>query len=194
MSSPARSEMFRSARRGGPVWPPKSLPPSRGKVPSAARRMRVLSRKVALRARESPPDIPLPLKSPLSKGGRKAAGRFPLPEIIHGAFLFFSVWAAHRGAWKRPDGGIGPYSRSNAPSDMPQGRTVCARGPPRSAAPTAKPEAPPEFRRGGTPGPPAVPSPPGRRNAYLPASAPSLIPSTNPRRKDSRSLSSPASS
>ena len=194
MSSPARSEMFRSARRGGPVWPPKSLPPRRGKVPSAARRMRVLSRKVALRARESPPDIPFPLKSPpCQKGGAKRRGD-SLSQRSFTARSFFSVWAAHRGAWKRPDGGIGPYSRSNAPSDMPQGRTVCARGPPRSSAPTAKPEAPPEFRRGGTPGPPAVPPPPERRNAYLPASAPSLIPSTNPRRKDRRSLSSPASS
>ena len=122
-----------------------------------ARRMRVLSRKVALRARESPPDIPLPLKSPLVKRGAQSGGGIPPPRDHSRRALFFSVWAAHRGAWKRPDGGIGPYSRSNAPSDMPQGRTMCARGPPRSSAPTAKSEAPPEFRRGGTPGPPAVP-------------------------------------
>ena len=193
MSSPARSEMFRSARRGGPVWPPKSLPPRRGKVPSAARRMRVLSRKVALRARESPPDIPLPLKSPLVKRGAQSGVGIPFPRDHSRRALFFSVWAAHRGAWKRPDGGIGPYSRSNAPSDMPQGRTVCARGPPRSSAPTAKPEARQNFVGAAHLGRPPFPCA-GRRNSYRPASAPSLIPSTNPRRKDSRSLSSPASS
>ena len=110
-----------------------------------ARRMRVLSRKVALRARESPPDIPLPLKSPLVKRGTQSGVGIPFPRDHSRRGLFFSVWAAHRGAWKRPDGGIGPYSRSNAPSDMPQGRTVCARGPPRSSAPTAKPEARQNF-------------------------------------------------
>ena len=33
---------------------------------------------------------------------------------------------------------------------------MCARGPPRSSAPTARPEAPPECRRGGTPGRPRL--------------------------------------
>ena len=162
--------------------------------------MRVLSRKVALRARESPPDIPLPLKSPLVKRGAQSGVGIPFPRDHSRRALFFSVWAAHRGAWKRPDGGIGPYSRSNAPSDMPQGRTMCARGPPRSSAPTAKPEARQNFVGAAHLGRPPFPPPHNlgptaeRRNSYRPASAPSLIPSTKPRRKDRRSLSSPVSS
>ena len=36
---------------------------------------------------------------------------------VHGAV--FAVGAAHRAARKRPDGGIGPYKRSKAPSDTP---------------------------------------------------------------------------
>ena len=43
--APAASEPTsrgRSRRRGGPMWPPASLPPCRGKVPSEARRMRVV--------------------------------------------------------------------------------------------------------------------------------------------------------
>ena len=66
-----------------------------------ARRMRVLSRKVALRARESPSRYPSPAKvPPLSKGGRKAAWGFPLPEIIHGA-LHFSLYGRHTWAARR---------------------------------------------------------------------------------------------
>ena len=86
-----------------------------------ARRMRVLSRKVALRARESPPDIPLPLKSPLIKGGRKAAWGFPFPEIIHGA-LFFSLYGRHTGA-----PGNGPMGASGPTADRMHLR-ICRRG------------------------------------------------------------------
>ena len=104
-----------------------------------ARRMRVLSRKVALRARESPSRYPSPAKAPpCQKGGAQSGVGIPSPRDHSRRAPFFSVWAAHLG---RP-----PFP--------------CA----------------------------------GRRNSYRPASAPSLIPSTNPRRKDSRSLSSPASS
>ena len=37
-----KTQPFSICRRGGPMWPPASLPPCRGKVPSAARRMRVV--------------------------------------------------------------------------------------------------------------------------------------------------------
>ena len=158
-----------------------------------ARRMRVLSRKVALRARESPPNIPLPLKSPLVKRGAQSGVGIPFPRD-HSRRALFSLYGRHTGA-----PGNGPMGASGPTADRMHLR-ICRRGA----------QCAPAGRRGRRPlrqnrklplnfvgaahlGRPPFPCA-GRRNSYRPASAPSLIPSTNPRRKDRRSLSSPASS
>ena len=53
--------------------------------------------------------------------GRPRAGLGPAPTERPESFPYF-VGAAHGAARERPDGGIGPYKRSNAPSDTPYGR------------------------------------------------------------------------
>ena len=50
--------------------------------------------------------------------GRPRAGLGPAPTERPESFPYF-VGAAHWAARERPDGGIGPYRRSNAPSDTP---------------------------------------------------------------------------
>ena len=50
--------------------------------------------------------------------GRPRAGLGPAPTERPESFPYF-VGAAHGAARERPDGGIGPYKRSNAPSDTP---------------------------------------------------------------------------
>ena len=159
-------------RRGGPTWPPASLPPSRGKVPPKGADEGALLKRRLL----SLPVLPLPPKPPLSKGGAaKRRGDSLSQRSFTARFFFFSVGAhtvrpraaevrggtpgppgngpmrasgptkdrthlrihrrggcphppapkcsdlpvgaAHRAARNRPAGGIGPYKRSNAPSD-----------------------------------------------------------------------------
>ena len=50
--------------------------------------------------------------------GRPRAGLGQAPTERPESFPYF-VGAAHWAAWERPDGGIGPYKKSNAPSDTP---------------------------------------------------------------------------
>ena len=70
-----------------------------------ARRMRVLSRKVALRARESPSRYPSPAKvPPCQKGGAKRRGDSLSQRSFTARFFFFSV-GAHS---VRPRAGLGP--------------------------------------------------------------------------------------
>ena len=117
--------------------------------------MRVLSRKVALRARESPPDIPLPLKSPLVKRGAQSGVGIPFPRD-HSRRALFSLYGRHTGA-----PGNGPMGASGPTADRMHLR-ICRRG--AQCAPAGRRGRRPlrlnrnvsAFRRGGCPHPPGL--------------------------------------
>ena len=95
-------------RSSAPTAKPEDYPISQGRVPSPARPRGFLPLVGAAISRPSQTASYL-------RSGRSGTG----PCGVHRTGFCIFVGAAHRAARKRPDGGIGPYKRSNAPPDTP---------------------------------------------------------------------------